>query len=361
MRIIQLKEDCFKSWDKFCLDSDDAWFWHTTKWSKYCAAYKESAFKTIDRSFYVTDDSGILAVCPLFLEERQGPDGTPCTEIAAAGSSGLMIVPALCNGLTDDRRERILKAAFDYIDSIAREYGITRATFRMTPLTGRTNDFNWLLKYGCLDGSVNTQVIDLSIAPEQLWGALRKGHKYDVHRGEKFYDVHMYDATSADKKAFDEYRLLHHKAAGRMTRPLETFEMMYHWILSGNGMLCGVSKNGRYAGFSYIILYKDGAYYGSASDDPEFETNIPISHVIQWKVIQWLKERDYKKYEIGQQQFGAQIHDIPTSKELSISFFKRGFGGKTVPSYRGIKYYDKDLMEAELKNNLNKLLSHYEA
>jgi len=361
MNIIELTEGHYDVWDVFCAKSDDAWFWHTMKWSKYCAAYRESAFETRDLSFLVVDDSGILAICPLFLEKRAGPDGTVHVEVAAAGSGGLMIVPALRNDLGGDRREKIFKIIFERIDLLAKENHAARATFRITPLAPRNDCFNWLLKYGCLDGSVNTQVIDLSIAPEQLWGALRKGHKYDVHRGEKFYDVHIYDATSADKKAFDEYRLLHHKAAGRMTRPLETFEMMYHWILSGNGMLCGVSKNGRYAGFSYIILYKDGAYYGSASDDPEFETNIPISHVIQWKVIQWLKERDYKKYEIGQQQFGAQIHDIPTSKELSISFFKRGFGGKTVPSYRGIKYYDKDLMEAELKNNLNKLLSHYEA
>lgn len=361
MKIIQLKEDYFKSWDKFCLGSNDAWFWHTTQWSKYCAAYKESSFKTIDCCFYVADDSGILAVCPLFVEERQGPEGTPCKEIAPAGSSGLMIVPALSNGLTDDRRERILKTAFDHIDAIAREYGVNRATFRMTPLTGRTNDFNWLLKYGCLDGSVNTQVVDLSIASERLWGALRKGHKYDVNRGRKAFDIHIYDKTNADKGIFDMYRLLHHKAAGRITRPLETFEMMYDWILEGNGMLCGVSIEGVYAGFSYIILYKDGAYYASASDDPDIITDIPIGHVIQWSVIGWLKNKGYRKYEIGQQQFGPQMYDVPSTKELSISFFKRGFGGLTVPMYRGIKYYDRTFMEADLKKNLANLLAQYDA
>ncbi len=360
MEILDSKEDNYDLWEEFCLKSDDAWFWHTTQWSKYCAAYKESPFKTIDCSFYVVDDSGILAVCPLFLEERQGPDGTPCKEIATAGSSGLMIVPALRDGLTDDRRERILRTAFDRIDSIARENQVARAIFRITPLTERANEFNWLLKYGCLDGSVNTQVIDLSLTPDQLWGALRKGHKYDVNRGKKHFDIHIYDETNADKGIFEMYRLLHHKASGRITRPLATFEMMYDWIQERNGMLCGVSSQGVYTGFSYIILYKDGAYYASASDDPDFITDIPIAHVIQWSVIEWLKEKGYRKYEIGQQQFGPQMHDVPSPKELSISFFKRGFGGLTVPAYRGIRYYDKVFMEHDLNQNLMNLLRHYQ-
>lgn len=361
MYIVELKENHHDLWDDFCAKSDDAWFWHTTKWHKYCSAYKDSPFKTVDRSFFVADDSGILAVCPLFLETREGPEGTPCMEIAAAGSTGLMIVPALRTDLTDERWDKILKIVFDRIDSIARESRVVRATFRITPLTRRINDFNWLLKYGCLDSSVSTQIIDLTIPHEHLWSALRKGHKYDVNRGRKNFDIHIYDKTNADKDVFDQYRLLHHKAAGRITRPIETFEMMYDWMLEGNGMLCGVSKQGIFAGFSYIILYKDEAYYASASDDPDFITDIPIAHVIQWSIVEWLKRKGYRKYEIGQQQFGPQMHDVPSPKELNISFFKRGFGGRTIPAYRGIKYYDMIFMEADLKKNLSDLLSHCRA
>lgn len=347
-------------WDDFCLNSDEAWFWHTVRWSKYCVTYRKSVRETKDYSFFVRDDSGVLAICPLFMEKCEEKDGNIHIKIGAAGSGGLMIVPALRSDLGDDRREKILRLVFDHIDSLAKENRAVCAHFRMTPLAPRHTPFNWLLKYGCLDSSVNTQIIDLNLPQDRLWSALRKGHKYDTNRGKKNYDINIYDRTNADKEVFDQYRLLHHKASGRITRPVETFEMMYDWILSGNGMLCGVSKNGVFAGFSYLILYKDGAYYGSASDDPDFETDVPISHVIQWSVIQWLKERGYKKYEIGQQQFGPQIYDIPSSKELSISFFKRGFGGMTVPCYLGNKYYDKDFMKTELENNLQKLTARYQ-
>ncbi len=359
MKTVELTEDQYGAWNEFCARSDGAWFWHTVEWLRYCAAYRESLYETRDLSFLLVDDSGILAVCPLFLEKKESNGGEIHFELTAAGSGGLIIVPALRNDLNDDRREKICKAAFEHIDLLAKQNGALRAIFRLTPLAPRHDCYNWLLKHGCLDSSVHTQIIDLSPPLEDLWSALRKGHKYDVHRGERYYDIHIYDKANADEEAFEQYRLLHHKTAGRITRPRETFAMMYDWIRLGNGLLCGVSKNGRYAGFSYIVLYKDSAYYASASDDPEFETDIPVSHVIQWKVIQWLRDKGYKKYEIGQQQFGVQIHDCPSPKELSISFFKRGFGGRTVPAYRGIKYYDKASMEAELKHNLNNLLFYY--
>jgi hypothetical protein len=359
MKIIGLTEDYFESWEKFCLESDDAWYWHTVKWSKYCAAYRGSIYETRDLSFMVMDDSGIVAVCPLFIEKREGPDGKIQNEILAAGSVRFMIAPALRNDLSDDRREKIHRTIFEHIDFLAKSNQVVRATLYITPLAPRLYAFNWLTKYGYLDSTITTQIIDLSIPKDRLWSSLRKGHKYDVNRGEKNYQIHFYDKTNADKNIFDQYRLFHHKAAGRITRPIETFEMMYEWILSGHGMLCGASLNDRFAGFSYIMLYKDGAFYGSASDDPDFETDIPISHVIQWRVIQWLKEQGYKKYEIGFSTYSAQIHDVPSPKEMSISLFKRGFGGNTVPNFRGIKYYDKDFMEADLRMKLNNLLTHY--
>jgi len=359
IKIVELTEDRYNHWEEFCASCDEAWFWHTIAWLKYCAAYRDSRFETRNLSFLAIDETGILAICPLFLEKREDPDGQVRMEIGPAGSGGLTIVPAIRNEQSEDRREKICQVIFKQIDQLALKYQAVRATFRMSPLNLRPNRFNWLLKHGCLDNSVNTQIIDLSSPVDRLWSALRKGHKYDVHRGEKHYQIDIYGQSNPDKNAFEQYRLLHHKAAGRITRPTKTFEMMYDWLRSGNGILCSARKNGRYAGFSYIILYKDGAYYGSASDDPDFETDIPISHVIQWKVIQWLRDNGYKKYEIGQQQFNAQFLDIPTVKDLNLSLFKRGFGGETIPSYRGTKYYDKNFMETDLANNLSKLIAYY--
>jgi len=244
--IIELTEEKKHLWDKFCLDSDDAWFWHTTRHLDYCICYGWEKHKTRNISFYVCDDCGILAVCPLLLEKTACSDGATYLELSMSGNGGKLIVPALRNDLSAERREKILKLIFERIDLLAKENNVVKSSFRMTPLSMRVSEFNWLVKFNYLECTLNTQIIDLDDSLEHLFGEIRKGHRHNIRQGEKEYKVHIYDQKNPDKEVFDNYRLLHHKAAGRITRPIETFEIMYDYILSGNGMLCGVSKNNNF-------------------------------------------------------------------------------------------------------------------
>jgi lipid II:glycine glycyltransferase (peptidoglycan interpeptide bridge formation enzyme) len=219
------------------------------------------------------------------------------------------------------------------------------------------------MKFGFLDASLNTQILDLSKDLDRILGEMRKGHRYDIRRAEKVFEIKIFDKNNITKEIFDQYRILHHKAAGRITRPLITFEMMHKWILNGNAILCGASYGGDYVNFALINIYKNGAYYSSASDDPDIETSAPASHIMQWKIIDWLKQNGFQTYELGLQQFGAQIFDIPSKKDITISFFKRGFEGYTVPLFRGEKYYSldhfKEVQAERLENYLETHKMHY--
>ena len=35
MEIVSLSRPYWEKWNKFCIQSDDAWFWHTTWWMEY--------------------------------------------------------------------------------------------------------------------------------------------------------------------------------------------------------------------------------------------------------------------------------------------------------------------------------------
>jgi len=359
--VMPLKKENYEEWDMFCLESDEAWFWHTTKYLDYSVAYGSSRHGTNNCSFIVTSESKIMAICPLLLEKKIDETGVAHFEFSTSASGGEGIIPVLRTGLAEDRREKILKLVFEKIDSLAKEHNAVRASFRMSPIMirNRRPDFNWLLKYGYYDRSLNSRIIDLTRPLDHIWRDVRKGHKYDINRGSRYYKVHLFDRTNANKEVFDQYRFLHHKAAGRITRPIETFEMMYRWIAEGNGVLCGVSKDAKFAAFALVVAYKDGAYYISASDDPDLSADVPMSHVIQWEAIKWLKNNGIKNYEIGIQQFGPLFHDMPTEKDMSISFFKRGFGGKTVPLFRGEKFYDSSYMQIALKRRSAALVEAY--
>jgi hypothetical protein len=162
-----------------------------------------------------------------------------------------------------------------------------------------------------------------------------------VKRGEQLLQGRVLDRSNITREAFAEYQRLHQKAAGRVTRPPQTFEMMYEWICEGLAVLACASLDGHEVGFALVSVYKDGAYYSSGCEDAEHD--LPIGHVLQWAVMRWLKAHGIRYYEIGWQQYGTLLHDFPSQKELAISRFKRGFGGSSVSLFIGEKFYSQTL------------------
>ena len=332
MEITTLAKNKCQDWDNFCLYlSDEVWFWHSTSWLEYTLAYIPDS---ISFSFMVTENKQMLAICPLILKSNEFT---------------MFWSPAFANDLGDKKKERVINFTFDQIDRLALENKVKRASFMIYPLSFPR--YNYLMKQDYIDISLNTQVIDLRQDLKIIHGAMRKGHDYDTDRGFKELEVKVFDKHNILREDFDKYCYLHHIDSGRITRSQATFDMQYWWILSGNAILLGALLDGKYVGFSYVFTYKNKAYYGSACSNPEYSDK-PIGHVLSWKTIEWLKEHEFDYYELGWQYYSSQPYDFPSKKEIEISFFKRGFGGFTIPLFRGEKYYDKDYF---LKINLERI------
>ena len=61
-----------------------------------------------------------------------------------------------------------------------------------------------------------------------------------------------------------------------------------------------------------------------------------------------------KYFELGWQKYSQQLLEKFEKKSFNISFFTRGFGGKNIPLFRGIKYYDKSYLKKDFNSiNLN--------
>jgi hypothetical protein len=340
LRIVPLSSESYPDWDRFCQQSDDAWFWHTTQWLKYTLHYRPE-LRPRSQSFLCLDDTQILAVCPLIHETHQ-TEASEIGEFSYGSDAGP--APAFANALPERTKKAAMKAVFSHVDFLAKRLNVQRSSFRMSspaPSFWKSSvpQPNPLMKLGFCDTSMATQVIDLSIEGQQLLRNMRKGHRADISRAEKLMQAAVFDQDTITLEAFERYRLLHQKAAGRITRPLETFNMMYEWIRKGLGILSFASINGRDIGFALVSVYKDGAYYSSSCEDPEYN-HLPVGHILQWKTIEWLKRHNCRHYEIGVQFYGSQPHTPISEKELKIAFFKRGFGGSAVPYWRGEKFYD---------------------
>ena len=159
---------------------------------------------------------------------------------------------------------------------------------------------------------------------------------------------------------FEAYRELHAKTAGRVTRSKGTFDIQFDMIKRGEATLIVGRYGGRIAQMNFYQHLNGWVYYSSGADDPELaDCRVPVQHAIMWQAVEYFKKCGYRWFELGWQSFGPQIFEVPSDKELTISFFKRGFGGRIVPLFRGIKYYDKEYMQRDLAENMNKLMDGY--
>lgn len=335
-------------WDAVCAQSADSWFWHTTSFLAYQEAYRPS-LETKPLHFAVVRDRRPIAVVPLALENF---------EVAGRQAKRLTLgadyipAPALVTGLLPSDRERVLRSVHEEVSRIAAETGAALVRWREAPLARRfasppAAPANDLVRYGCMDASLATQVLGLRAPESELWANLRKSYHSAIRRAEERFEFRVYDQATVTDESFDEYRELHRRDAGRVTRPLETFRRMLTWVRSGHGFLTQARLGGRLLACALVLLYRGDAHYSSSCIDPDFEDPNFLGPFVQWNIIRELRRRDIYRYELGTQHFGPQFSSVPTPKEVSISFFKRGFGGASLPFFRGERYFSEPVLRAE--------------
>lgn len=350
MEIISLTPKKYKEWNDFCLASDDAWFWHNSAWLEYTLNYKP-ALKPESKSFMVLKNNQVIAVCPLILETYED-----IKEFSFGSEHGP--VPAFAGFLTAKEKHDTEKFVFEHIDKLAKKNNVNRAKFRFPVLNksfieSETQKFNFLMKFGYLDNSLLTQVLDIRKSIAELKKGLRHGHDYDIDRAGKILKAEIFNKENITEEIFNKYIQLHEKAAGRITRPKITFDIMYGLIKNGNSFLAGAEKDDKFIGFSYFFAFKNNVHYGSSCVDPDSE-NIPVSHFIQWKAIEWMKKKNFSFYQIGCQHFSNAVYNFPDKKQIDISRFERGFGGFTVSLFAGEKFYDREYFLKIYQERINK-------
>jgi lipid II:glycine glycyltransferase (peptidoglycan interpeptide bridge formation enzyme) len=124
------------------------------------------------------------------------------------------------------------------------------------------------------------------------------------------------------------FRLLHRQAAGRETRSRKTWDLEYEMVLQGEAFVVLAYLEQALVTAALFLYSPRYCYYGvSASNRDLFDK--PLSHIVLWTAILHAKGLGCRFFEMGKQLYPGQGDPLPTQKELNISTFKRGFGGKT--------------------------------
>lgn len=121
------------------------------------------------------------------------------------------------------------------------------------------------------------------------------------------------------QKAFWEFRTLHFSAAGRETRPEDSWREQLELVLRGNAFLAVAELSGARVGGAYFMHGFGSVYYGVAANDPKYE-NVPIGPLLLANSIDHSTKLRARNFWVGS-QFSDKSAEV--SKKLSsIEDFK---------------------------------------
>jgi FemAB family protein len=172
--------------------------------------------------------------------------------------------------------------------------------------------------------------VDLSLPMPQIKARFRKSYRALVTSGLKAWRVH--DMTGPDAQRWNEFRELHARVAGRVTRSAQSWDLQYQSICAGDAFLVYLlDEAGTMVGGGYFQTTRDeGVYAVAAYERALFDK--PLGHVVQHRAIEALKERGARWYKIGARPYAGET-PAASAKELSIADFKQGFATHFFPRY----------------------------
>ncbi len=193
---------------------------------------------------------------------------------------------------------------------------------------GLSNLSLWALQNSATCNIHFTQVLDLTRDPAILWHDVSRSVQRHIKWGRK----NMLVRVSQDRTGLEALRRVHFVAAGRTTRPSETWEIQGRMIDAGEAFVTLAELGGEIVSAIFHQRSGDYCYYGVGASDRSRFTN-PISHAVLWAGIEHARQIGCRHYTVGSQVWPGHHHHPPANapKEISIANFKRRFGGRTTP------------------------------
>jgi len=361
MQIIEFNKKDYSSWNELCQASKSAWFRHTSWFLMYT---KHSSFKLDKKnlSFAVLDDSNkLVAVVPLIAQPIYNEP-----ELWEFSMEGTPIPFPALDELTEKDGKKVLKFIFQEIDRLAEEHDISAAHFFVDPLSevvlNGSLRYNPFLKFGYHNTSLTTNIVGLNKSEEDLLKQCAKGHRTDIiYAEQQGYIVDIFDHSNITKEIFSVYKYLHFLAAGKKTRPDESWDDMFDWIQNNFGILALIrtAKDKDYISGLLTIVYKGKSYYGSGANDPAQDKIRGLGHLLQLETMKYLKQHGCTHYETGWNMYPIISDKVFTLKEVSIGHFKSLFGGEILPLFRGKKFFDPDYFKKKSDNLTKEFIDLY--
>ena len=279
-----------------------------------------------DLSSIIYWDNKPVALWPLSISEKERQ--------AKLTSQGLpVLAPLFVADSPIISRKRIIKVCIDLANEIAVAHKISEweSGESYTNSIGLSEWHIQSMAKGSVCNLTHELYVDLRIDIGEIKRKFRRRYKSLIVSGSKFWSVGVLDFRQ-DDMIWQEFRDLHYKVSGRITRSDETWLMQHQDIACQRAFLVWLRNNtGEMVGGGLFNFTGDeGVYAVGAYDRDLFDK--PLGHVVQYRAIEELKKRNISWYKIGLRPYLSD-NPKPTDKEISIGEFKQGFASHFFPYF----------------------------
>jgi FemAB family protein len=278
-----------------------------------------------DISIIIKHDKKSCVVWPLFFKMI---DGIPHYNT----TSKYVLSPLFTASTPRKVRKLISKDCISILEKICKATGIGSITTEEV-FNNRNEISEWhyeMVRAGAVSTVKYELIVDLSLDIEEIKSRFRKSYKSLINSGLRLWQVEI--LNHADRNIWNQFKELHFRVAGRLTRSEETWEMHLKCMDIGKAFLvCLRDKMGSLVGAGFFLLSKTEGYYGVAVYDRLLFSE-PLGHVVQYVAIAEMKRLNIPWYKIGVREFKSNMPE-PTQKELSIAEFKEGFASQVAPRF----------------------------
>jgi hypothetical protein len=217
---------------------------------------------------------------------------------------------------------KVLELAFDHLEKLATQHRTTRVTIADDAALGVLSAVGKQCLNRRARGALRlTGLIELDRDEAGMKRNVRKSYHSLINWGGRNLQTRIVCAGNPDREMFARYQEFHRAVAGRVTRPQESWDVMFDWIAKGRGeLILGFLQDGELVTGTLVVDGTTTSFYASGVYDRDrFE--LPLAHWPLWQAILRSAERGMQVFDLGD----LPLADAATSKEVAIGYFKRGF------------------------------------
>ncbi len=250
-------------------------------------------------------------------------------------NEGPVLPPLLLPDLPATTRKKLLQACLTGLVRLRETYphDAWQAADSLLPGAMLGDWHEQLMGRGAVLRTTHESYVDLEQPFATLKSRFRKSYRALINSGRALWQVQR--VTSTEPGIWEEFRLLHQEVAGKVTRPIETWQAQYDALCHGAAFLITLRNGeGKLVGGGFFqVSQQEGLYAVAAYDRSLFDK--PLGHVVQAEAIEYMQQLGLRWYRLGARPFPQDL-PAPSPKELSIGEFKAGFA-----THMGIKlHYD---------------------